>query len=232
MNEHGWDLDRIVAEVVRRLQTRLANSGETSAAKEARTEPQAAEKHDLSVEERVVTLTAIHGRLNGVRRLLVRRDAVVTPSVRDELRKRSIAIERGNGPPATDVQQPSLVVAVAETDYDAAALLVQVRGTLVQTRGLKATVAELAKRVRENQQLAVLVTDRAAPALCLANRHDGVRAALGGNAAMARDAVQSVGANLLVIDPEERNLAELAGTIREYQRGGPRECPAEFRGVL
>ncbi len=48
---------------------------------------------DLVVDARVVTLAAIERRLTNVRRVLVRRGAVVTPSVKDDLRKRHIRLE-------------------------------------------------------------------------------------------------------------------------------------------
>jgi hypothetical protein len=41
-----------------------------------------------------------------------------------------------------------------------------------------------------------------------------------------------VGANLLILNPMGRTLADLAGTIREFVRGGARGCPAEYCELL
>ena len=117
-------------------------------------------------------------------------------------------------------------------DYEAAALLRQAGGELIGSFELTAAVRQLAERVTDRQQLGVLITNRTAPALCLANRHPGVRAAWGANVEMVRDAVATVGANLLVIDPTGRNLAELTNSVREFKRSATRNCPAEFREVL
>ena len=48
----------------------------------------------LSIPERVVTMRLIEGRLNGVSRFLVQPGAVITPAVKDELKKRSIELVR------------------------------------------------------------------------------------------------------------------------------------------
>jgi hypothetical protein len=81
-------VERIVREVLRRLEAsgeRVGDNGDASA-----TEPR-----ELVIAERVVTLERIAGRLGGVRRVVVRSRAVVTPSVRDELRDRKIELVRG-----------------------------------------------------------------------------------------------------------------------------------------
>ena len=55
-------------------------------------------KNELSLGERVVTMRLIKGRLDGVTRLVVARQAVVTPSVRDELKQRKIELVRQSSP--------------------------------------------------------------------------------------------------------------------------------------
>ncbi len=69
-------LEWIVQEVLRRL----------GAAK-----PQAGE---LTLSERVVCMETITGRLEGIATIIIAAGAVVTPSVRDELRHRKIEIHQ------------------------------------------------------------------------------------------------------------------------------------------
>ena len=79
------DIERIVQEVIRRLMSagvRINN---------ARGELQIAE---LEIKDRVITLATLDGQLEGVRQLVVQRNAVVTPSVRDELTDRNIELVR------------------------------------------------------------------------------------------------------------------------------------------
>lgn len=75
------DIERIVQEVIRRL---------LSLGMQVKTKPQ----ETLAIDDRVISLATIQGRLEGVRQVLVQPKAVVTPSVRDELRYKKIEIVR------------------------------------------------------------------------------------------------------------------------------------------
>jgi len=72
----------IVVEVIRRL--RVAGDERSSS-------PVAGE---LVIDARVVTLRSIEGRLAGVKRLVVVPRAVITPTVKDELKQRQIELVR------------------------------------------------------------------------------------------------------------------------------------------
>jgi hypothetical protein len=49
---------------------------------------------DLTLTEKVITMRLVEKRLTGVTRLLVARRAVVTPAVKDELKKHKIELVR------------------------------------------------------------------------------------------------------------------------------------------
>jgi len=74
------EIERIVQEVIRRL---------TSAGVQV-----TKLKPTLELEDRLVTLASLEGRLEGIRQLVVLPKAVVTPSVRDELRDKKIELVR------------------------------------------------------------------------------------------------------------------------------------------
>ena len=77
-------IEFIVQEVIRRLKSGGAMiEGSVAPANGAR---------DLALTDRLITLATVKGRLDGVRRLVVTRKALVTPAVRDELRAREIEL--------------------------------------------------------------------------------------------------------------------------------------------
>jgi hypothetical protein len=83
MNLTAADIDRIVAEVVRRLRAMTAGSSSSVAA-----------ASELRLSERVITLGTLKGRLDGISKVVVIERAVVTPAVKDELKQQKIAWER------------------------------------------------------------------------------------------------------------------------------------------
>lgn len=74
------EIERIVQEVIRRL---------TSAGVQV-----TRFKPTLELEDRLVTLASIEGRLEGIKQLVVLPKAIVTPSVRDELRDKNVELVR------------------------------------------------------------------------------------------------------------------------------------------
>jgi hypothetical protein len=72
----------IVVEVLRRL-------GVAPAQHHSNANPNGSE---LSLTDNVVTLRSLEGRLRGVNRLVVQKQAVVTPAVKDELKTRNIEL--------------------------------------------------------------------------------------------------------------------------------------------
>ena len=83
-----WDpelIDRIVQEVVRRLLERGMSVADDTVPGCPR---------ELRLEQRLVTLATLNGKLDGVERVIVRKNAVITPAVRDALKDRSILLEK------------------------------------------------------------------------------------------------------------------------------------------
>jgi len=75
------EIERIVQEVIRRLMSLGVRVGSS---------PMSA----LTIEDRVITLSTIEGQLEGIQQVIVQPKAVVTPSVRDELRQKKIELLR------------------------------------------------------------------------------------------------------------------------------------------
>ncbi len=87
MNLTPADIDRVVAEVVRRLRALAATSPPAPIQKPESTS-------SLHLSEKVITLATIKGRLDGITAVVVGERAIITHAVKDELRDRKIRCER------------------------------------------------------------------------------------------------------------------------------------------
>jgi len=237
------DLEAIVREVLRRLQQMggepavgdpaRAGSGTANANPVA---PSAREPGRLQLEQRTISWGLIRDRLQGAKEVLVPAGAVVTPSVRDELRKRRIAL-RFREESAGDSPLPAGVVlgVAGRTNASGAALAAVTAETAAAERIDRDCVLEVVRHVSQavagQGRIGVVLTDRPAVALCLANRQSSVRAAWGVSIASVREAAKLIGANLLVVNPAQHGLYELRGMIREFV-GGRHECPKAYRPAL
>jgi hypothetical protein len=231
MNKPTIDIERVVREVLAKLGAAQENAplppgqgqGEGGA--------------DLIVSGRVVTMTEVAGRLESVRRLVVLKQAVVTPAVREELLRREIALVRADSAGKCPAAGVRLLMIVSGTDFDTAGLIAALarEGFDVERSALDCLIAateQLADELAKPNTLGVLLTAHLAAALCLANRLQGVRAITGTDARAAAGAAAAVGANLLVTDPRAGTFFQLKLMIAEFCRGGVRACPAVFRTKL
>lgn len=193
---------------------------------------------ELVLTGRVITLAELGERLSGVRRLVVPPRAIVTPSVRDELRRRNVELVFGhrNGAARTTASV-SLAMAVHGRRFEAGPLvqLLASDGIATQPQPFDCIIAatdQLAQEVSGGKSLGLLLTQHTAAGLCLANRHAGVRAVLGSDGeSVARDAV-AVGANLLVLDPVKQGMYRAKQLIGQFYRLGLKECPKVFESKL
>ena len=270
------DIERIVREVLRRLQsgqaavvgteqhnlvnvTRVSGSIAPSSGGQA-TDPRGGSQ-TLQLRDRVVTLALLEGRLDGIKQVLVPVSSLVTPAVRDELRKRQIELVRGGvascitrpeatesvsrgrrsavdaSPPLTLAADTSFVVGIVVGMQDPAMLVKTVFADLGEVNCLTgSSLPEVVQRVSQavvgQQRSAVLFTNRPAAAVCVANRRRGVRATWGWSAAAATEATKTMGANLLVVDPAAHSVFQVRRMIREFVQAGVCDCPAELQAAL
>lgn len=84
------DIEWIVVEVIRRLG--LLGATATQVCEQPAAAP--SQPAELALNEKLVTLRTLEGKLAGVERLVVSPRAVVTPAVRDELKQRRIELVR------------------------------------------------------------------------------------------------------------------------------------------
>jgi hypothetical protein len=192
----------------------------------------AAHSNDLVIDTRVVTLESIAGRLNGAKQLVVTPGALVTPSVRDELRRRGIELKQESAVKKCSSLAPVLlVVGRASQDLDLAVQMLRQEGIDVKTESthclIKAT--DMLAAAVAARSLGVLWTRHTAVAMCLANRNKNLRAVLAASVAATAAAVAAVGANVLVVDPTAGTMYERKQVLRAFCLGGIRECPEELK---
>lgn len=201
--------------------------------------PEAAD--EFSVTHRVVTLEHIEGRLDGLRRLLVPCGAVVTPAVRDELRRKGVTLSFGEAETTMPGDGARLILMVAGRSFDPESLVQGLRGEAVAVdfrradcliRATDELAGELAGELADGQTRAVLITAHPAAAACLANRHRGVRAVQGFDAGKIAADAASVGANLLAVDPAVTGPFLLKKIVTQFCSSGPVTCPSVFEERL
>jgi len=226
------DVDQIVAEVVRRLEAAAGSTASRSWEGEAPAEPRSARTDSgvLIRDDRVLSVTALDGQLDGLRRLIVHRKAIVTPALQEELSRRGIALDRGGENAA---KRSSVAVSVVRLDAEQAPSL--------HTLGLAedvtvASIVELVrtveKQLEDKSRLVVVLTRQTTVALCALNRNANVRAALATNVESVRAAARAIAANVLVVDPSHLGRVQAAAIVRALEAEGVRSVPMELKAVL
>ena len=221
MTGDNVDTERIVAEVLRRLGIDAAGRSEPAAA--ATAAPPTVQ--ELVLDSRVVTLATIEGRLRGVRRVLVARRAVVTPAVKDELRKRRIALDALDEVNNKNGTAGALAVLCCTKTRESARLAAILSDQAAVVADLHQAVRQLTTIIADPRRAAILLTDQPLAALCLANRCAAVRAVAGCDPNAVRQAIDAVGANVLVVDPNQVAPAEWQHINQTFARNLPRTCP-------
>lgn len=252
MAEPSIDLEKLVRAVLAELgvapepakdAARQGEADPSSAGAPAPEQPQAPAAPaapsggDLLVLSPVVTMFELEGRLEGVRRLVVPPQAVVTPSVRDELHRKRITLVYDQPVPVPGAGKARLVMLVHGSQYDPAPLAraLGAEGIGVEMRRTDCLVNatdQLAGEVVKPNTLGLVVSTYPAVAICLANRHQGVRAVLGTDAATADADAASVGANVLVVNPRTTGFLQIKQMISRFHREGARACPEPLRERL
>lgn len=210
MTTETWDIEAIVREVVRRLQT-VAESND--AAPNPSTSPPPAGQ--LKVDQKVVSLAVVQGRLGRVKELVVRSDAVVTPAVRDLLRRDKIRLVRADG--NTNARRcVSGMIIVAESSWSPPTDRDVWPAPCRSVASLSDAVAQLVRELSSDQVVGVLITDAVFASLCQLNRHDHVRAAWISDAERLREAIEQIRPNVLVLDPRHRRLNQLTSLAQAF----------------
>ena len=241
------DIDGIVREVLRRLRALSASDNASTApvvapapapAKSKAAAPPPAspvESSTLQFADRLVTLAALNGKLNGVKQLAVGRKAIVTPAVVDELKRRGIAIVRQDSGNQQNNKIRLLVSAASggiksavRSDLSSATAGIEWLECHA-TSSLTGAVQELTKHITQRNLPGLLLTEQPLSAAVVANRNPNIRAAVIGDGRSLDEALAQIGSNLIAVDPKRVGPAVLkivAQRLADAQPG----CPAELVG--
>jgi hypothetical protein len=188
----------------------------------------------------VISLVDLAQVPSNAREVHVSSTAVVTPAARDELRERGVQVVRGQQQRTEALTARSatpLVVGLAETtvviDHALAGLRRQgIRIEQLPRLPLVEQIEAMVEQVVRGGRRGVLVTGEAAAALCLTNRHGGVRAVVGINKQSVRRDVERLAANLLVVDPVARSTFEVVQLLGEFAVATAGVIPNSLRSRL
>lgn len=199
-------------------------------------QPAAPQSGDWVVTERVLTLARLPQQWDGVQRVVAPSGAVVTPAVHDELLRRGVTLAFGAEGSGSAAARRVRVTTVSRS-YDAAWIVRAIgdlgfRADSERRECLMEATDRLAEELVGGLAAAVLVCRHTAAALCLANRHRGVRAVLALGPQKVAEEAEAVGANLLVLDPRAHSPFAVRQVLREFLQGIPRACPEAFRPRL
>lgn len=240
MSRTEVDIERIIREVLADLGAAPADAVRSNPAE---SRPPAADARSgvpddaLVLTGQVVTLAHLVATKPTVRRLVVPEGAVVTPAVRDELRRRGMTLEYdpAANPPAGGTCR--LAVWNVSKRYDPSPLMAVLRregvsADLKSSTCLVATTDALAAAIRRGGTVGLILSREPAVALCLANRHAGVRAVVGLEARQAAADLAAVGGNVLAVDWTTRALFQIKQMASGLCCGAPRACPEELKERL
>jgi ribose 5-phosphate isomerase RpiB len=188
---------------------------------------------DVVVADRVVTLAGIGERLASARRLVVPPKAVVTPAVRDELRRRNVTlVVQENTTTATDAcGRVALTVLGSRIDPKPLADELQRQGLTIDVQRFDCLIKandDMSRRVATPGTTGVMLSNYGAVAMCLANRHQGVRAILASDESRTATDAVSVGSNLLIVEPRRTTPDTMRKIVAAFCQQGPGECPKEL----
>jgi ribose 5-phosphate isomerase RpiB len=191
---------------------------------------------ELIVSTKVVSTRELEGRLGGVVRLIVSRGTVITPAARDLLNEQKIAVAS-----AVEARMTSgdtqLVLGVAETRYELTPLLQLLSRQNVNVKRLPEntlieTIDAVCERVAAGSTLGLVLTGQTSAALCLANRRNNVRAALATGSEAVSNAMNSLAANVLIVDPAGTMAFHWKRLLTAWLQAGLQDCPTALRERL
>ena len=229
MSYHEILVDQVVHEVMRRL-----DGGGDQPRKDAPRQKVVPVAGQVEIAQRVVSVEQLDGRLDNVTQMVVRADAIITPAAYDLLNIKGIQVSRGGLSRGSTAGGACLALAVIDTDYDTTNLMqtlekAKIAARLLATTDLVAAIDAMTGRTTPSEPRGIILTSKTAVAICLANRRSCMRAALAASASDAARAIESIGANLLVVDPAGCSLHELLRIVKRFVSGERGSVPVVLR---
>lgn len=181
----------------------------------------------LRLNDKLVTIASLDGKLSGIKKIQIARKTVVTPAVHDHLRKQNILLEVVAETPGIAETNQTIAfdapvwVALHHLKKEPSSLLEFLEKQWKLDREsfrciIKTVQAAVDQQKRFPELRMIILTSLTAPALCLANRHHELRAILGQNTNQIPRDTKAVGANMLVLDPTIGSAYQLQDFARTF----------------
>jgi hypothetical protein len=246
MNAPAFTPDQVAAivrEVLRRIRADLRPAGVTSVASAAAALPATQAPAPIAaaavfqLAEKLVSAASLAAIPAGTKTVMLRHDALITPSGRDAARAAGCMLVRGvKGTRATSGAAPAsrpFFVAAAECPGDSAARTAGLVRLLPGAQQLPATgladvVSSLGLHLTRDGGRGILLAGRPHVAVALANRSPGVRAVTARDTTTLLAAAQECAANLLVIAPRDFSASSLERIGSTLAGRDPGPAPAEL----
>ena len=170
----------------------------------AESEPIVVDEKELVVESRVLSLAELKDRLDTVRKIVVSPKTVVTPSVKDVLRKRNIELAIKTATiKKPEYQLNGLWLSVYPPGVLTAKLSERIKKDFGLTASVFGTLLELIDGAENSMATArgVALSNKSASVMKAANRREKIRAVLGCEPRQTQTDTAEIDANLLVVDP-------------------------------
>ncbi|MFM8282151.1 MAG: hypothetical protein ACKOCW_01225 [Planctomycetaceae bacterium] len=190
------------------------------------------------VGEAVVTLALVERLPAGTVRVQIGPRAVVTPSARERLADRGIAIDRAapgiaGAAPCRPFFLARIDCPAAKGPQGAAATSARIARAVPGSQHLPATgiadvLAALALHAARDGARGMILSPRAATVLVLANRSKVLRAVGGRDVAAVLAAARETAANLVVVNPGELSAVALERVAVEFARRADGPLPPEL----
>lgn len=216
---------------------------------------------EIRLTDRVISMATIkkaaeQPSARSARRVVVANRAIVTPSVRDEMKKRhwELVFEpSGQTHPAIPAAPAKLVIPVKSSESSVGALMLAFhllppetlpkslwdglnRGgatTVYRNACLIETASAVERYLGETPvSKAMVFTAYPAAASAILNRRRTVRALIGYDPARMEEEAAQLGANTLVIDPKRTGFYAVQRMVRRFFETGVGECPEILRKGL
>ncbi|MBS0263119.1 MAG: hypothetical protein JSS02_14340 [Planctomycetes bacterium] len=232
MNFTPEQIELIVQQVVRHLQMPAdrpapAATVPAAAALAATDTPQTctpAPETSVHVAGRIITQDLLASSARGARTIRVEPQALLTPSAKDYIRHNQIQVVRETAAPAAS-SQPKLrwqiIVAKSTPQLTIAIESLASLGIAAEVKHLGVATEVAAQTIsaicRAEAQQVVVLTAQPELVACLANRNEQIRAAAVTNLAGIERARRHLQANVVTVDPADRNVHELKTLLKAFR---------------
>jgi hypothetical protein len=215
-----WTTESIVREVLRRLSQFNASQ---STLNPHHSPPNS---DALQLNERVISLAVIDGKLEGVKRIVVTDRAIITPAARDELKRRNIAFDRDDTPKE---KRLALLLMTSDPKICLRQWKKNVNACETFRAQSAAEIASQAAKWVDRRHVVVAWSPRPLGLTCLLNKHAAIRAVAAEDERLVTRAVEEAGANVLVLNSSTIAEPSWSRWIEQFCSGTDRLETTESR---